>query len=151
MLTQERLKELLSYDEETGSFVWLKTNHKGKVAGCTEKDGYRVIAVDRRQYFAHRLAWLYVHGRFPVDGIDHINRIRNDNRIANLREATPYENAQNVGMHPRNSTGYKGVVWHKSYGKFMARTTIKGKRVTVGFFDDAKVAHEAICAAKEAM
>jgi len=91
-LTQERLKEVLDYDPETGEFYrkevkqWWKFGDKVKY---NINDGYKKINVDSKLYLAHRLAWLYIHGYFPEYGIDHINRIRGDNRILNLREVAP--------------------------------------------------------------
>ena len=150
MMNQEKLKSVLRYDETTGAFEWLKGRRTGKVAGCLDKKGYVVIRIDRKGYFAHRLAWLYVHGSFPKDGLDHKNRVRNDNRIANLREADAYDQAQNTGDFKSNTSGYKGVCWHPAVGRFMARTTIDRKRVLVGFFDDASEAYSAILAVKAA-
>jgi hypothetical protein len=76
--------ELLEYNPESGIFTWRGTNRRGRVAGCRASDGYVKIAVDRRQYLAHCLAWLYVHGKWP-HYVEHINGIRHDDRIANLR------------------------------------------------------------------
>jgi len=89
MLTQERLKELLSYDPETGAFTWLLSpgpKRKGEQAGSQHHSGYRFVKLDGKMYAEHRIAFLYVHGYFPEGDVDHINRIRNDNRPDNLRE-----------------------------------------------------------------
>lgn len=98
MLTQDRLKELLHYDEDTGMFTWIVSTARcvkvGDIAGSKNGKGYLHIMVDKRIYLAHRLAFLYVHGRFP-EFTDHINWIRDDNRISNLREVTQQENNQN--------------------------------------------------------
>ena len=84
-LTAERLREVLDYDPDTGVFtrkVRTASSVKvGDVAGSLNGKGYIRIRVDGRLYFAHRLAWLYVHGEWPVDQVDHINGIKNDNRI----------------------------------------------------------------------
>jgi hypothetical protein len=101
-LTQNRLKQLLDYQPETGQFTWRVARaglaKAGSVAGATKTQGYRQIMVDGTMYLAHRLAWLYVHGHFPVKMLDHVNRQSWDNRIANLREATHKQNRENLNM-----------------------------------------------------
>lgn len=100
MITQARLKELLSYDPATGVFIWKVTrNGKMKVglpAGSIDReDGYVEICLDRRDYKAHRLAWLYVTGAWPVYGIDHIDRDKTNNRFINLRDVPHSVNLKN--------------------------------------------------------
>lgn len=98
-LTRERLSEVLEYDAIVGEFRWKKPTSPrmrvGSVAGTINHDGYRVIAIDREHFRAGRLAWFYTHGRWPEPEIDHINRIRLDDRIDNLREATRSEQLRN--------------------------------------------------------
>ena len=117
ILTQERLKEVLNYDPETGVFVWVVKPSKsikiGNVAGSDHTTGYRHIAINRKIIKSHRLAWLYMTGAFPPDQIDHINRIRNDNRFVNLRAVTRSENQHNSGKRKNNTAGYKGVSYRK--------------------------------------
>jgi hypothetical protein len=111
MLTQERLKELLHYDPETGVFTNRMSRGRAKagaIAGCLTK-GYVRICVDGRLHEAHRLAWCYVNGCWPREQIDHINCVKSDNRIANLREATNTENARNAPGHRNTKSGKKGV------------------------------------------
>lgn len=90
-LTAERLRELLDYDPETGYFRWRRDvgarAWKGQLAGTMARDGYEYIGIDRRRYPAHRLAWLYVHGEWPRGLLRHLNWLRSDNRLENLREA----------------------------------------------------------------
>ena len=98
LITAERLRELLHYDAETGVFRWKVRPYRtsiqsGTVAGMIYA-GYRRIRVDGQMYQAHRLAWFYIHGHWPVNLIDHKNTIRDDNRLSNLREATRAENVQ---------------------------------------------------------
>src|SRR5690242_11158228 len=105
------------------------------------------------RYYAHRLAWFYVYQVWPKDEIDHINRIPDDNRILNLREANRIENMRNIATPKHNTTGFKGVTRHKFYpGKFMAQissTTELKRRKTkyLGIFDTAEEAHAAYVAA----
>src|SRR4030095_4704758 len=98
MLTQARLKQLLRYDRRSGVFYWRiappRTDIKaGARAGCVDVAGYWKIQLEGKQYYGHRLAWLYVYGCWPKrpKAIDHKNRIKTDNRIANLREARSEE------------------------------------------------------------
>jgi len=152
ILTQERLKELLHYNPETGVFTRACNKaytKKGDVAGYSDRKGYVIIGLDRKQFKAHRLAWLYVYGYLPNSEIDHINRVKNDNRIVNLRIACGYENTQNVAS-PRvnNTTGFLGVHWHKEKQKFVASIAAYGKRMHLGQYDTAEEASVAYIAAK---
>jgi HNH endonuclease len=110
-LTQERLKELLSYDPATGIFAWKTRRNQlsgiGQQAGTIHARGYRKIIIDGRSYWASRLAWLYMTGRWPKSEIDHKNRIRLDDRFSNLREATPQQNSFNRVR--KNTTGVPNV------------------------------------------
>jgi hypothetical protein len=150
MITQSSLKEALDYDPNTGMFRWKVSAGSvkaGDVAG-TYMDGYRHIQIDGRIYRAHRLAWLYVRGRWPEDGVDHKNGIRDDNRIDNLREATDVQNKQNT-IKPRshNTSGYLGVSMSKIH-RPRARIRVDGKVHNLGYFDDPAEAHQAYVAAK---
>jgi hypothetical protein len=141
ILTHERLKTKLDYFPETGKFV-SKVN--GKVAGYKRPVGYTVISVDGKTHYAHRLAWFYVHGAMPEMWIDHINGDKSDNRISNLRHATPATNNQNRKACQRNSkTGVLGVDVCRRTGKFRAQITIGGKKHNIGNFDTIDEAHAA--------
>ena len=139
-VTQERLKELLDYNPETGDFTWRKTTGGrlgGTVAGAIAKNaGYTQIRVDRRKYFAHRLAFLWMTGEWPEDMVDHINRNRADNRWCNLREANRSLNNLNNGA--------KGYCWIAKDKKFMAK--VSGRYI--GSFDTEHEARQAYLAAK---
>lgn len=153
MLTQERLKELLDYDPETGVFVWkvcaAKNIKAGSVAGCKILDGYIKIRINGNLYRAHRLAWLYIYGCWPTNQIDHINRVRDDNRLCNLREATNQENSWNTNKRKDNTSGYRGVCWDKRTKKWQANIAINGNKKHIGHFDTPETAHAAYLAAKE--
>lgn len=151
MLTQEVLKQQLSYDETTGVFRRLVTNTNhvkaGDVAGTKKDSGYVTIMVCGRIYQAHRLAWLYVHGVWPTKVIDHINGVRDDNRICNLRDVSSRVNAQNVRRSTVKSvTGMLGA--HPYQGKFVSSITANGVNHYLGYFNTAIEAHEAYLAAK---
>ena len=148
MLTLQRLKERLSYDQNTGLFTWKQSPARrikiGDVAG-TKSNGYIRIFIDSQGYSAHRLAWFYVYGEWPSHQIDHINRIKDDNSILNLRDISVRENAQNR-LHQINSkSGNKGVSWIERDKKWASKIMANGKEFYLGAFKDmehAIVAYE---------
>lgn len=148
MLTQSRLKELLSYDPETGLFIRLFTitRHKaGSISGSPQNKGYVQIMIDTRNYLAHRLAWLYVYGEFPKGQIDHINRIKTDNRIVNLRDVDNSINQLNNGVRKHNSSGVTGVMKDTRSNKWVVQLIFDNKRHYLGSYktiDEAKLARE---------
>jgi hypothetical protein len=152
MVTQEKLKEHLSYDAETGLFCRIKSYQNqrlGKVVGGLDADGYRTIGLQHKHWRAHRLAWLYVYGKFPDSELDHINGNRDDNRICNLREVSPAGNSQNQRKSHDDSTyGLLGVDYNKTKNRFRARIQIGGVRITLGGFSNPQDAHEAYLKAK---
>src|SRR6185369_15339637 len=107
----DKLKEHLIYIPEVGTFLWRTSRRRGKkgdVAGCL-RAGYRWIGIEGKVYPAHRLAFLWMTGRWPCTrDVDHINRDPSDNSWANLREATSSQNSSNRPL-PKNRSGYKGV------------------------------------------
>lgn len=130
-LTVERLRELLDYNPETGVFKCRCRRGRleaGDVAGAVNDRGYRIICCDGEFHRAHRLAWFLSHGRWPDGDIDHINGIRDDNRLANLREATRRQNNGNMRCPRHNTSGVKGVWWHKRGKKWAAGITLPGRR-----------------------
>jgi hypothetical protein len=138
-MTQDELKQLVSYDPETGVFIWKRN---GNVAGYPKTNGYWQVRINNKYYLMHRLAWLYVHGEFPAQ-IDHINRIRNDNRLCNLREVTRCQNQQNRSLQSNNTSGMAGVVYSKKYNSWRARIKANNKYYHLGSFksfDEAVVA-----------
>ena len=150
-LTAEELRELLHYDQETGIFTRkVSTSNRvkvGAVAGCPGGYGYLLISVHSRLYQAHRLAWLYMYGEWPKGQIDHLNRNRSDNRIANLRDVTQKQNLQNRSKSSTNTSGHPGVVWHKRISKWLAYIKHNYKQIHLGYFS---ILEEALSARKAA-
>lgn len=148
-MTQERLKELLHYEPETGWFTWRVNNSVaavGQRAGGDHGLGYRSIGLDYKKFLEHKLAWLYMTGEWPEEEIDHINRDRADNRWPNLKRASRSQNGHNKGQHPRNTTGYKGV-YRSGPDHFVARIQIRNQTIHLGRFKDI---NDAIAARKKA-
>jgi len=137
MITQSELKDILHYDQDTGVFTWLKNYI---VAGTVEKKGYIAIKINKKSYKAHRLAWLYVYGNFPKEQIDHLNGIKNDNCINNLREATASENMLNRKQFKTSSAEFKGISFHKKQQKWTAKIQINKQRIWLGSFYSANEA-----------
>ena len=134
-LTQRRLKEVVEYNSDTGVFTRLSSASQikaGSIAGGQDGKGYTRFSIDGKSYLAHRLAWLYVNGVFPIDQIDHLNHDRLDNRIANLRCVTHKENGKNQSLYKNNSSGVTGVNWDKSRGKWYSCIMVDGKTKSLG-------------------
>ena len=150
-LTQSQLKELLHYDPDTGIFtnlVYRGPNAlKNDVVGSINNRGYLTLIIKGKNYKCHRLAWFYIHGVWPKDQIDHINQIKNDNRIINLREVSNSENQQNTSFRKNNFSGYKGICWHKASNKWLAKITLNKKIFHLGIFTSL---NDAIAARKHA-
>lgn len=142
LVTHERLRELLHYDPETGIFTRLKTlgaGGIGKPAGCPNNAGYLRIMIDGESYLAHRLAWFYMTGAWPIEEIDHQNSTPLDNRWLNLREASRRDNNVNRRIAKRKLP--KGVYAHGA--RFVAKISHEHKPIHLGVFDTAKAAGEA--------
>jgi hypothetical protein len=152
-MNQTTLKSILHYDPETGNFTWLQchknSNKKaGDIAGSIKENGYRTIKVFGRARVAHRLAWFYVHGYFPPESIDHINGVRDDNRISNLRLANHSENNQNRSLGKNNKSGFMGVS-SCANGRRWRAVIRKDRRLKhLGYFDSPEVAYAAYLEAK---
>ena len=154
ILTADYLKMLLCYDSETGIFTRRVDVVCGKgavrfkagtAAGGLDSQGYWRIMINGKDYSAHRLAWLHVFGVWPERQIDHINENKSDNRLENLRLATQSENSSNRGAQKNNTSGFKGVVWHKHKKKWMAQIRAGGKQKYLGLFSSAESAYAAYC------
>ena len=145
MITQEYLKKLFNYDDKTGLLTRSSrrcgVNINTPVGTIMKGHGYLRTRIDNKGYLVHRLIWLYVYGAFPYGQIDHINGIRLDNRISNLRDVSKKENLINKRIYSNSNTGITGVHWHKQHRKWAAVICKNGRRKHLGLFnniEDAK-------------
>ena len=150
LITQDRLKSLLTYDPDTGEFRWRVNRprcQKDAVAGTPSYHGYVVIKLNGTSYKAHRLAWLYENGCWPTGEIDHVNRIRDDNRIANLRLSTRFLNCQNRSKPKNAHSKHIGVSRSFNGARWRAYIDFNGKRRALGVYDTEA---QALAARKDA-
>lgn len=153
------LRLRLHYEPSSGSFTWLRrddctdrwnTRYAGKEAGTPKWQGwgwYWQINLNGRCYKAHRLAWLYMTGEWPSLPIDHRDGDGLSNRWDNLRLSTVSQNNANQQRRRDNTTGFKGVTWHKAAGRYQAKIGIAGASHYLGLFDTPEAAHAAYRAA----
>ncbi len=143
-LTYKYINTLLEYNSNTGDLIWKITLSssapKGTKAGHLNKDGYIEIGIDRKLYYAHRLAWLLYYKKWPKKRIDHKDRIRHHNWIKNLRDRTQSLNNRNTGNWKSNTSGIKGVSWSKLHEKWEVYITVKEKRKYLGLYKDFNAA-----------
>lgn len=146
MIDLEKLKSILRYDPETGRFFWVAKHSKkvviGRQAGGLNAAGYVVIGIDGVNHYAHRLAWFYMTGEWAPQ-IDHRDRKKANNRWRNLRAATSQQNILNAKLASHNTSGFKGVSWHKAAGKWSAYIILDGKKKHLGLHPSAEAAHAA--------
>jgi hypothetical protein len=151
------LRQRLRYEPETGKLYWLHyesmpkgwlTKYAGKEA-FTAGNGkdYRRGSLDSTQFLAHRVAWALHYGEWPTDQIDHINGVKDDNRVVNLRAVNSQENSKNSKKSSKNTSGVSGVCWHRRYRKWLVGIKLDYKRKHLGYFDTIE---EATKARKEA-
>jgi len=148
-MSVETIREILSYDPETGHLSWLISPRYGievgARAGSQRADGYRAVRIYRKFYKEHRLAWVLMTGAWPIEEIDHKNGVKNDNRWANLREASHAENLQNV-VQPIGASGFVGAV--RRGNKWRAQISILGRNTYLGTFKTPEEASATYMAAK---
>lgn len=146
-ITQTRVKELFDYHSD-GYLIWKvrKSNNVkiGSIAGSPNSEGYIQVGIDQILYKAHRLIFLW-HFGFISEIIDHIDGNKQNNKIENLRIATNSENLKNRSKQINNTSGFKGVSFHKNTNKFQASIKVKDKKIYLGLFVFAKDAHDAYC------
>ena len=150
------LRQRLRYEPETGKLFWLdhegmsnswRTRWVGKEAFTAQVNGYRRGLIDGVRFYAHRVAYSIHHGECPCDQIDHINGVKDDNRISNLRAVNNHENQKNRSMRRDNKSGVNGVFWHNPTGKWTAQVRVDRRCKHLGLFDTIE---EAVAARKEA-
>ena len=145
-LTQSEIIQVLNYNPDSGIFTW---RHNSAIAGYLRPRGYIEILIGRTLYSAHRVAWLYMTGIWPDKSIDvdHIDMIRSNNSWKNLRLATRSQNKCNMKKHKDNTSGYKGVYFEKSSGKWKSQIMVNYKNKNLGRFATKEEAYAAYCAA----
>ncbi len=145
-LMLDRAKQAIHYDPETGRLTWLVDEGKrrvGKEAGGSLMKGYKRLRIDKEQYSHHQVAWLLVTGEWPASSIDHINRIKTDNRWDNLRLATQSQN--NANRLPLSKSGLpKGVA--RIRDRFCGQGWKDGRRYYLGVYATPEEAHAAYVA-----
>lgn len=145
-LTQELIAKVLKYDALSGTLIWISNLHSKRVvpnsrAGSLVKStGYRNISLFCRTYLEHQLIWFICNGVWPKGQIDHINQIRDDNRIVNLRDVSKADNARNRSRNPNSKLGEHGIWFNMRTNKYVAEITLNGKKVYQKSFDDIDVA-----------
>ena len=150
-ISQEIIKELLTYNPVTGIFTWNVNRsraRKGKEAGTRDRSGYIGISIDRVIYRAHRLAFIYMNGEEP-DIVDHINGITNDNRWVNLRSVTCGQNNLNRKLSSHNTSGCKGVSWRKRDKRWRVKCRADGVEYWLGTYVELSEAEAVIKAFRE--
>lgn len=142
MLTQEILKKYVSYDPDTGHFTSNKCSKYcnkslGERVGTLHKSkGYRYLTIEGRTYREQRAAFLYMTGNWPIQQVDHINGIKDDNRWVNLRDVDAATNCHNRGMYKNNKSGQRGVVWQKNTSKWQVLCRIRGVQYYKGLYEN---------------
>lgn len=137
---------MFGYDQALG-----RLTKNGKPIGWMSATGYRYVTVGKTHYKEHRLIWLRETGAWPVGQLDHIDNDRANNRISNLRDVTGSENQWNTGLNKSNTSGYRGVAFHKGAGRYIAKIKRGGKQIHLGYFDTAEEAAKAYAAARSVL
>ena len=151
MIEPETLRELLDYDPETGDLTWRhrsmkyfkaerhrkawNTRYAGKPAMRTRDDGYRQVRILGKGFYGHRVAWAIHYGSWPESQIDHVNGVRDDNRVDNLRDVNSQENNRNMAIRSDNKSSIMGVSWYKARKKWRAQIRADEKQRHLGYFN----------------
>lgn len=141
-LTQELISKVLKYDATTGTLIWISNLHSkraitnSRAGSVVTRTGYRSISLFGKTYPEHQLIWFIYYGVWPSGQIDHINQIRDDNRITNLRDVSKSENARNRSRNPNSKLGEHGIWYNQRTFKYVAEITLNGKKVYQKSFDD---------------
>jgi hypothetical protein len=148
----KRVRQLLDYDQATGHLRWkiqpARNVFAGSAAGTVNKTGYLCVGIDKKIYRANRIIWLWMTGEDPgPDFIDHIDGDKLNNAFCNLRKASCAQNNRNRKTSHNNTSGYKGVCWHKHEKKWYVSIRVNGIKKHIGCFFDPEMAHAAYCKA----
>lgn len=143
---QNTIADYFEYNPETGVIIWIKSTSRkikiGQIAGTVNNTGYLRISYQGKLYQAHRLAWYLHYGAWPTNNIDHINGVKTDNRINNLRDATQSTNTLNKKGHRENT--YKYYSFNKEKQKWVVQASINGKLTYFGRFKTKELARQFI-------
>jgi len=141
----EEINRIFAYDEKTGIFTrkisTARCTKVGDIAGYVNSQGYVIIKYLGEAYKAHRLAWLISYKEWPVGDIDHIDGVKSNNAISNLRDVTRSKNSLNTKTVSKNKSGYRGVSLHN--GKWRARIMVNGIQTIIGSYDTPEEASKA--------
>jgi hypothetical protein len=166
MIDTDTLRKLIDYDPDTGALTWKRrtaelhpndqarrtfnARYDGKIAFTSDDaGGYKIGTIFGSTQKAHRVAYAIFHGSWPRGEVDHINGIKDDNRILNLRDVTKSENMKNAALSKRNTSGHAGVWWDKSRNKWLANICDNSKMINLGRFADKEDAIAARNAAEK--
>lgn len=153
----EKIKSIFQYDQYTGNLYWkIRPSQRVKAGdlagGKANSEGYLTVKFNGRAFLSHRVCWACHYGSWPSSQIDHINGVKTDNRIENLRIATFRLNRENLRTAMRtNKTGLLGVTPHRKTGRFEAQIQVSGKKKSLGIFNTAEDAHSAYVSAKRSL
>ena len=144
-VTQALLQKFYTYDEVTGELSHRLPQHGkeiGDVIGSLTNTGYLAMAIDSTNYLVHRIIWMYVHGYMP-EQVDHIDHVKTNNALINLREVTNTINSKNASLSKNSSTRVNGVSFNKTRNKYRAYITVNRKQINLGSFSTLDAAIEA--------
>lgn len=151
--TPAAMREAFDYNPETGQLMWKLWRGKPSAmrpAGSVHKDGYVYVKFQRQIMLVHRVAWVVQHGEWPALFIDHVNGDRTDNRLSNLRLATPLQSSRNVAASKRSKTGVRGVSWDRHKRQYIAQAKIGDQYCRLGHFGTVEEARDAYLSATRA-
>jgi hypothetical protein len=140
-ITLEELKANVSYNSQSGEFTRLKNTTRESVGAITGSDfvnqdgmNYTQVSVCGGRYYAHRLAWFYVYGIWPIEQIDHIDHNGKNNSLCNLREVSNSQNQKNRRIGKNNRSGVIGVSFYKKTSTWQAYVNVNKRLIHLGFF-----------------
>jgi hypothetical protein len=153
-LTADIVRHLFDFEPDTGFLIWKNppmfcSKKAGERAGNVNSTGYRRVMIEKKFYAEHRLIWLYYHGYWPQGFIDHKDGQKANNAIGNLRECDRSQNAANMKVTARSSTGLKGAYWSKRHNRFVSKIRVRGKYINLGLHKTAEQANAAYMAASQ--